>query len=239
MSKIKMSNGYYHYKAVPVFEGVKRIDKDRAFENLCLFKEVLDKNKIEFQLTYGTLLGAIREKDFIDHDEDIDLLVFNEEKQHFFDILPQLKQVGFDVARYDRRNLMSIIRNGEYIDIYFMTLREDGTRYCGGNIMPTELTEETIDLDFKGLNVKIPKNYIALLRYEYGENWMTPVEWFDFELSKFSRLLTIAKTKVKEWLPDCLYFYLIKSSEKRLQDKYKPKLEKFRKEQAARKRKTI
>jgi len=236
MPRIKLTEGYFRYKGIPVFEGVKRIDKEKAFENLCALKKVLDKYGIEFQLTYGTLLGAIREKDFIEHDEDIDLLVFDEEKQHFFDILPHLKNVGFDVARYDRRNLMSIIRNGEYIDIYFMALREDGTRYCGGNIIPTELTEKSIDYDFKGLTVKIPQNYIDFLRYEYGEDWMTPVEWFDFEPSRFNRLLTVAKTKIKEWLPDCLYFYLIKPSEKRLQNKYFPKLEKFRKEQQEKQR---
>lgn len=231
MPKIKLTNDTYHYKTIPIFEGVKRINKEIAFKNLCLLKDALDKNGIEFQITFGTLLGAIREQDFIDHDEDIDLLVLGEYKQKLFDFLPELRKIGFEVARYDRRNLMSLMKDGEYIDFYFVSLRNDGTRYCSGIILPIEITDETIDYNFKGLNIKIPKEYIKFLRYEYGDNWMTPVQWFNYESSKLNRLLTILKTIVKEWLPDFIFFQMVKSSEKKMLRRYIPKLEKFRKEQ--------
>ena len=65
--------GLFVNKTIPLFPGVKRIDKEIAFENLCLLKSILDANGIKFQLAFGTLLGVVREHDFIDHDEDIDL----------------------------------------------------------------------------------------------------------------------------------------------------------------------
>ncbi len=227
MPKIKLTNGIYHYRTIPIYEGVKRINKEVAMENLRLLKELLDDYNLEFQITFGTLLGAIREKDFIDHDEDIDLLVLGEKKQAFFDLLPILDSHGFKVARYDRRGLMSIMRNGEYIDLYFLDNKGDGTRYCSGIILPNALTDETINHNFKGLDVKIPKKYVEFLRYEYGDNWETPIQWFDYGSSWLSRFKTAVKMVGKELLPDWLYFKMLKKSERRMLNRYESKLEKY------------
>ena len=70
MPSVMTSHGAIRYKTIPLFPGVKRIDKEIAFENLCLLKSILDANGIKFQLAFGTLLGVVREHDFIDHDED-------------------------------------------------------------------------------------------------------------------------------------------------------------------------
>lgn len=228
MPKIRLSKGVYHYKTIPIFSGVKQINKDIAFENLCILKEVLDSQGVEFQITFGTLLGAIREKDFIAHDEDIDLQILNEYKQQLFDSLPELKKRGFEVARYDRKGLLSIYRKNEYIDFYIYTNRGDGTRYCSGYIFPCEIIEKSMDHNFKGLNVKIPVEYLKFLNYEYGDNWQTPVVWKNYALPKSKRLLLSIKSIVKEWLPDKLYFRLAQSSEQRLVKKYELKLSRYK-----------
>lgn len=49
------------------------MDKITALKDLLLIKKVLDQHKIPFFIEYGTLLGAYREKDFIDDDDDIDI----------------------------------------------------------------------------------------------------------------------------------------------------------------------
>lgn len=77
---------------------------------------------ITFILFYGTLLGAVREHDFIDHDEDIDLVLFKKDMRKFENQLFKLRECGFEMARYERRGFCSIIRKGEYIDLYFMSL---------------------------------------------------------------------------------------------------------------------
>ena len=230
MPKIKLTRGELYYKTIPIYEGVQRIDKVAALEDLKCLKTILDSCGVEFQLSAGTLLGAIREKDFIDHDEDIDLIVLAEQKQQLFDALPQMIAENFKIARYDRRGLLSIIRGRLYIDFYFFEKWKEGIRYCSGMVYPEELVVETMDYNFKGVNVKIPKEYVNVLRYEYGDDWMTPVKWFDYESSFIKKLLVRIKSQVKEILPDKLYFYLVRSSERKLYYRYLPKLNKYRTE---------
>lgn len=54
----------------------EQVDWDKAEKRLIEIKEEFDKNGVTFFLFAGTLLGAVREKDFIPHDHDIDLGVF-------------------------------------------------------------------------------------------------------------------------------------------------------------------
>ena len=229
MPRIKLSDGtYYYYKTKPIFLGVKQMNKEISFENLRILKDVLDKRGVEFQITFGTLLGAIREKDFIAHDEDIDLQIMEEDKLRFFDTLPELRKFGFEVARYDRRGLLSIYRKGEYIDFYFYRNRGDGTRYCSGYIFPCEIIEQSMNYEFKGLDVKIPVEYIKFLIYTYGDGWQKPVVWNNYEMSRLKRTLLSVKSVVKEWLPDRLYMLMARPSELRLINKYEKKLAKYR-----------
>jgi hypothetical protein len=62
---IPTSKGNYSYRFVPIYEGIKPIDKEKAKENLSLLKRICNAHHLEFILFYGTLLGAIREQDFI------------------------------------------------------------------------------------------------------------------------------------------------------------------------------
>lgn len=49
------------------------MQSDKALQDLKDVKTVFEKYNVPFFLTYGTCLGAIRDKDFIEHDDDIDL----------------------------------------------------------------------------------------------------------------------------------------------------------------------
>ncbi len=68
------------------------MNKRRAKQNLIDIYELLKSININSWLCCGTLLGAIREKDFIDHDNDVDLGIFadsvtNEDVQNIKNIL--------------------------------------------------------------------------------------------------------------------------------------------------------
>ena len=47
--------------------------KDCIFEILCAFRDFCEANDLTYFLCAGTLLGAVRHKDFIPWDDDIDV----------------------------------------------------------------------------------------------------------------------------------------------------------------------
>lgn len=205
MPKIETNRGVIKYKTRPIFLGVKKIDKEQATENLLLLKEVLDKKNLKFGLIAGTLLGAVREKDFIEHDEDIDIFFMQEDKELLMDSLHDLIAVGFEIARYDGSELMSIIRKGEYIDLYIFHKDIENVRNCSGWCVPEYFLTETTLLEFKGAMFVVPKEYEEFLIYEYGENWKTPIQYVSFDMSPLKRKLLESKEYIKEHMPRALY----------------------------------
>ncbi len=228
MPKIATSKGNIYFKTRPLYLGVKRIDKDIAEENLLLFKNIIDSEGIKFGLIAGTLLGAVREKDFITHDEDIDLFLLEEDKQRLFDSLPKLLENGFEIARYDRRGLMSIIRKDEYIDLYFFSKYKDGLCFCSGWTIPEKFLLNTTTYSFKGSDFCVPEEYVEFLKYEYGKDWLTPISYTDFNVPGWKIKLFELKEKAKDLLPDWLFFRLAKKSEQYQLNIYSRKLERYK-----------
>lgn len=216
MAYIQTPNGKFHYKTRALYPGVKPIEKEKALENLLLLKDILDANHIPFMLSYGTLLGAVREHDFITHDEDIDLTLKDEYRQKFLSILPLLRENGLELVRYDRRGLYSLMRNGEYIDLYFFVQEEDGTWECGGNLIPDAFMQEPEPIEFKGYTFMTHSDYIGMVSCEYGENWQTPCCFCEFGMPAHKRILFYMKEKLKDILPDFIYMPLAKRCSQRL-----------------------
>lgn len=172
MKTIYTKNGNYNFQPVNLYHGRKKIDKEIAQENLLILRGVLANTDIRWGLIFGTLLGAIRENDFIAHDEDTDVYIFEEDRQKCVDILWELKKCGFEVARYENA-LLSIIRKNEYIDFYFFKKGLFGRRSDGYYVPRIHFSStESIKLfhfDFPTLYK--PNSY---LEYTYGKDWKIP-----------------------------------------------------------------
>lgn len=219
MPKIILPSGdSYKYKTIPLFPGVKQINKEIASDNLLLLKQIFDKYNINFQLAAGTLLGAIRESDFISHDEDIDLALDNTNRKRFLNILPILHNNGFELCRYDRRDLYSIMRSGEYIDLYFFRPYKSGLCICSGWIVKEEHLSNSTKYRFKGEDFLIPQNYEEYLLIEYGKNWRIPAKWNNYNMPKWRIMLFNIKEYAKDYLPNPLFNWLVSKSEKKLID---------------------
>ena len=242
MRYIKTATGKTQIKTKALYLGAKRIDKDIAEENLRILKRVLDKKGLKTPLAYGTLLGVIRDNDFITHDEDIDLIAKSEDKQAFFNSLPELEENGFDVVRYDRRGLVSVMRKGEYIDIYFFQPDKDGLRYCSGCYCPAEFLDNIRLIHFKDNDYWIPDNYEAFLVFIYGYDWKTPIQYNNYNMPVWKKGLFCIKEHVKTLLPDFVYFYMARKASRKKELQYVSKLERYRnyvKEQNSKERRPL
>lgn len=214
MSYIKTSKGKFTFKQKLLYPGCHIINRDIAFENLVVLKKVLSSYNIFWEVAWGTLLGIVRDNDFIKWDEDIDIVILEEEEDQFKEILWNLKEHGFELIRYERGGLYSILRNGEYTDFYVLKKASNEIRYTldGGYILEKHI-KESIDMDFKGIQLSIPKDFDELLTFYY-DDWRTPVKYFSTDLSPFERL----KFKLNYWcrlyLPDFLYYRILKKRRK-------------------------
>lgn len=223
MAKIKTPKGIFHYTPKALYLGIKQIDKVQALENLQILATILKTNNITWGPAFGSLLGAVREHDFIEWDEDIDLFILEEEEEMFRDCLWELQEHGFDLIRYERRGLYSIMRKGEYIDFYVFQKLTEGLRHTngGGYIFEKYITDMQ-EIDFKGVPLRIPKEYDEYLTFQYGD-WRKPVQYANFELSPLQTFIATAKSSIKNLLPDCIYYPLLKKHHQKDFERFKRK----------------
>lgn len=159
------------------YESSAIIDSSIAKQNLLDFKFILDNNKVNFLLMHGTLLGAIREHNFIKHDIDIDTCTFEEEK--LIEIIPELSKVGLKLCRYEKNVIYSFIRNNVYIDVYIVNklqglIRPFYVRYLY-RVIPRKYFRRVKKINFLGKTFRIPNHSIKLLEFWYGKDWRTPI----------------------------------------------------------------
>lgn len=171
-----------------------------GLEALEVFNQVFTENGYKYSLAFGTLLGSIREKDFIPHDDDLDLAMWINDYSP--EIIDKLEEKGvklvcsFTVNGDQIGKEQTFCYKGVLIDIFYFYRDNDGIVYCcdfvnqpncsdryesikkHGGLLPRKimlpLGEELITIDFKGLKVSIPKNYSEILSFRYGVDFMTP-----------------------------------------------------------------
>lgn len=213
MAKIKTPDGYFHYKRKNLYLGIKQINKNIALNNLKDFIHSFSNADIKIFPMFGTLLGMIRENDFITWDEDIDMCIFKEDEPKLLQLLPELKSKGFELVRYERRGLYSFMKLGEYIDIYVLINIGDGILTTYASFFLERDVKNLTPYNFKGIELSIPENYESVLELLYGD-WKTPMKYANFSLSWFQRSKLKIISQIKNHLPDWLYFPLLRNHHK-------------------------
>jgi len=152
--------------------------------------EILESTGKWYSIEGGTLLGAVREGDIIGHDDDIDILAPEETILALKDMLPELKEKGYNMTfddniwRFKYLNDTSDTGVEGYIDIFEVVVDGDRLRYKdprNAYRWPNSWMslKELFPLkryvlgDLRPLGPNQPKMY---LERQYGD-WKTPVRW--------------------------------------------------------------
>jgi hypothetical protein len=163
-------------------------------------KAALDSANIEFHLHYGTSLGAYRERDFIQHDDDIDLAVFYRDvntKAKFEILKSAMVEHGFTIeatlGKLERGQEINFSKNNVSLDIFFVYEGKYRNKdyyiissYYG---MCDKLKHKTCvwgykpykvkNIEFLGAKYKIvPKDMLVEM---YGKDWETPKKYNYFD----------------------------------------------------------
>ncbi len=156
---------------------------DRA---LMKFFEVTENLKLNCWLSFGTLLGAVRENDFLKHDSDIDLGMFF--KDYSVEFENALINAGFKkIKQFEVANKLSGFEQSwlyetTKIDIFFhftdnekMKCHTFYTIDNKTNILEVTFTNTGFkSTKFKNVIVNVPNNTDLYLKENYGESYMIP-----------------------------------------------------------------
>lgn len=173
------------------------------------FLEILKKQKIDFFLLGGTLLGAVRQESFAGRPSDIDLGIRREDLQKFIDAFPLLIKSGvknikedkegnriqilfpcllMDIAIYEKKTLeKKKIWIGEKGNETWFGERESLENKLFANTFPAVDLENLIPIKVYGRQFMAPANPEIYLEKRYGKNWKIPdKKQFFWNKNKFS-----------------------------------------------------
>ena len=179
----------------------RRLLKKRGPEVLKDLARVFKEHSIPAFAAYGTLLGFVREKGFIGHDEDMDFGVLPDRMtpQELLHVLLD-KETGFEVKfiyKYREQVIeFKVIYKGIPIDFFFFDREGEhfishllfyipGKEYNEPNAnsireVQFSAIDELTTTKVLGVDFPVPKNDIDVLESLYGPNWRTPDKnWSD------------------------------------------------------------
>ena len=150
-------------------------DFDSRFEIMLKFKEIVEDEGLTLLLANGTLLGAVREKDFIEWDDDVDMDTLAEEFVPKFETIKgRLLDLGYIVRAipdYPRMKI-NVYNKGEKVGILAI-YKGEKNYHRGPYRWPLEVYENLEEIEFRGIKFVTPK-IEKYIEHQYGKNWKTP-----------------------------------------------------------------
>ena len=159
------------------------------------FEEILnivyssELKKYDIWLDFGTLLGYYRERDFINHDLDMDFGIIIPNYADFLVVEKELLDKGFQRTKefYFDKNLVELSYNYKGLNVDFILYKKDSNKISSDTIFymtnalgnPTRYEVYHYELPFNGVEecnfkntiVKIPGNVEEYLSNLYGEDF--------------------------------------------------------------------
>jgi len=168
------------------------IDKILAKKMLFDIADVLEEIGLQFFLSDGTCLGAYREKDFIEYDNDVDLKAKAEDFVPKYPLLVEkIKEKGYGIWKgkfpFRRVSRMSVREGAFHVDITSLYLIGN-ERWLPGKkhsfVYPARLFENPDQINFLGRWFNIPTPVTEYLTLTYEFDYMTPKLATEYKRSK-------------------------------------------------------
>ncbi len=167
-----------------------RADRARHLDALAQVEQAVAATGRRAAIGYGTFLGAVRDGDFIAHDDDLDMLVELEvdadgAQAETLALAGSLADHGFEIRRFgESRQPVIQVRRGEgpWVDLFPTSRRGDGQiALYMHRLKLARLPRETVlpfaPIDFLGRRFLGPAQAEAFLEARYGADWRTPIRW--------------------------------------------------------------
>lgn len=156
-------------------------------QKACSIDEIIDSF-----VCYGTLLGIYRDGDFIEHDDDMDMLIVLENKVNIDVVVHILvkelekKKLKTKVAITNKQKYPFIqvfdTEHKVWTDIFIGFIENDEISLPMQNVnyfsIPKNLLFPRQQFEFGGFILNVPNNIPEFLEYRYGKNWKTPDRFF-------------------------------------------------------------
>lgn len=143
----------------------------------------------ELCVSYGTLLGLVRESDFIGHDDDVDCMLLVKANsmigavEDFHAACNLLRDYGYSV-KFASNGQAKLVKGQSELDIFLAWFEADGLKLTFTVKTDVPITSILPIRTAKMLNidVPVPNEPNVLLSTIYGANWKTPDSSFTWNI---------------------------------------------------------
>lgn len=173
-------------------QGVLRADSDSYMALIGRASAALAECGYPAMLAYGTLLGYVREGDFLAHDDDVDILIpvevgdWSEVEGVLLSLHQQLRDKGWKVSRpnsYTNFHLTDA-ESDVHLDVFPVAIQGARSSLHMEKMAVREIDTDIIlppkEADFNGSEVLIPANATDFLVERYGPTWATADPFYDW-----------------------------------------------------------
>lgn len=156
-----------------------------AKEDLQIIKKIFEDKDIKFFLIWGTCLGAVREGNFIEHDDDIDLGVIEETpSKKRQEVCEAIRQAGFKIIAFTNYQSCTWIMCERKVETSICWFQKEGDNFIWRNgeregrvdvQIPSYLFARFKEVDLAGNRYLIPDPPEPYLERAYPD-WRTPLK---------------------------------------------------------------